>query len=180
MFERRDGLDLAGAQAILDQQRKGTEARPERRSRLQPLIQRLRPVEAEQVSRAAIGIRPIAEQNFRGARLIIEAQRIAPGREMCRKFMLISACLVGHSRERIAFRFGFHDPAGLAVDKQEIVTGPRRHGKFANGYTKCGAEVHVVTVLHHPAGLGELGIDQLACAFLRLAHGSPIGPGCRK
>ena len=98
MLDAVDRLDLAFAQALGDEWRQARKPQPNARFRLQPRLQRLRPMKMEERPRTLIRIEPVGEQDFRRARFIIEAQRRPPGRERIGHVGVIAERLICDAR----------------------------------------------------------------------------------
>jgi hypothetical protein len=161
-LEPLDRLDLTVAQPVGDERWHAGEARAQRRSRLEPVVQRFRPVEGEDPARTVQRIDAIREQDLGPRRLIIEAERRAPGGQYLLRLRLIAPRLLGHARQGSARRLGLDHAARLARDDQEIVAGAGRQGEFAHRDAEGGETVQVGAILHHPARRRELPVDDRA------------------
>jgi len=76
---------------------------------------------------------------------------------------------------RGADRFGLDDADGVLVDVEQVVrpTVALCHDDLTDRDPRAGDEVQALPVLHHPAGIVELPVNQDAGAFARPRAGSP-------
>jgi hypothetical protein len=78
----------------------------------------------------------------------------------------------------VPFGLGLDDADGAAVGVEQVVGRAALQRELAHGHAQAGGEVHVLEVLHEPAGLFELAVDLLARAlFGRHGGGFSWGGG---
>lgn len=75
----------------------------------------------------------------------------------------VAGRLVRETRQGGTLGLCLHDAGKRAVDEQGVIDRARRRRELAHGYTRRGAKVHLGARLHHPPGLGQLGVDGLPC-----------------
>jgi hypothetical protein len=84
--------------------------------------------------------------------------------------ILVAACLVGDTGERLAFGLRLDHSAGLAINEQQVVAGACRKGIFPHRYPKARPEVHLAAILDHPARRPKLGVNELAGRLFGRRH----------
>jgi len=117
----------------------------------------------EDLARARRGVGVVGEADDLAGGLEQKAQRRVVLAPFERGGGVARGLRLGHG-EVLARRvfLGFDHAAGHAIHKQHIVGGAGVGGVLAHGHARAGGEVELLHVLHHPAGLFEFVVDQLA------------------
>lgn len=174
-FQSFDGLDLHPAQALRGQGRQGLQAGAQRVRLGQPGLQRLWPVEPEDLPGPGPRIANVPEPGDLAVAFVDEGQGIV----ILEPFEAaggVAGRLFSHYRQILPlFRpLGLDDAHRLTIHKQYIIGRAGVGGEFAHGHAQAAAEVHLLSVLHRPAGLGQHGVDFLAGFLFGRAHGAII------
>ena len=176
-FKARDGVDLAAAQVGGGQRRHGLGQAAAQGAGLRlPFGQLGRLEEVEELARAGRGVGVVGEADDLAGGFEQEAQRrvaLAPF-ELGRG---VAAGLVFNGGEVFTgfVALGLDHAHGFAVDEQHVVGGAGVGGVFAHRHALRGPQVQGFHVLHDPAGLGQLLVDDDARFGFR-GHGRIIPP----
>ncbi|MGI8577769.1 MAG: hypothetical protein ACR2KG_07590 [Nocardioidaceae bacterium] len=73
-----------------------------------------------------------------------------------------------HSGQRGALGLGLDHADRAPVDVQQVVgpAVPGGHDRLSDGYPVGGEQVQPLAVLHSPAGIAQLAVDEHPCALL--------------
>ncbi len=179
LLEVGDGLDLAVAQANGVQGRQAAQAGAQGHVAVgrvgsaggdlgEPLGERLGAVKGEDGATARLGIELAGEARLDAGGLIGEGQGIAGGAHAFGQSATVFGALLFDAGEGGADLLGLDGADGLAIDEEQVVGGAGGERELADGDAASRAEVEPGAVLHHPAGLRELGVDPLAGLVLGL------------
>ena len=129
--------------------------------------------EVEDPPRARVGVVAVGEVGLGAAGLEHERQPAVLGQrgepDVGRQPVGVHRRLPLDARQGRALGLGLDDPDGRLVDVEQVVGPPvpGLHYDLAERDALAGEEVQRPSVLHRPAGLGELPVDEHTGALLR-------------
>ena len=126
-----------------------------------PVRQRLGPMEGEHPATGRNRVQPAGEARLRTRGLVAERQRpvhLERG-QLLRVGRLILAGLRLHAGEGAARLLGLDHPDGLAIHEQDVISRTRLRRHLPNRHALSCGHRGVLVVLHHPPAGFKLGIN---------------------
>ncbi len=149
----------------------------------QPVAQGFRAVEAEDFTRARLGVAGVGKTGDDAGGFVEEGQRLPVVQPLeLGGGVAFGLRFVGGQMLALFLALGFDDADGLAVDEKHVVGGADIGVVFAHRLAGAAAEVDFAGRLHDPARLPEQRVDVVAgflFGVLVVAHEPPLSANAR-